>query len=82
MNSRPSTAAPILAVLAIVLLSLAGYVGGYFWFGEYGASPGYVLRLYRYEWLIPFYKPAAFIEEKLRGGKVEIGHSTGLPPSY
>jgi hypothetical protein len=30
MNPRRSTAAPILAVLAIVLLPLAAYVGGYF----------------------------------------------------
>lgn len=31
MTSRPSTAAPVLTVLAIVLATLAGYVGGYFW---------------------------------------------------
>ena len=32
MTSRPSTAAPILAVLDIVLVTLLGvYVGGYFW---------------------------------------------------
>jgi hypothetical protein len=29
MTSRPSTAAPILAVLAIVLVTLGTYVGGY-----------------------------------------------------
>jgi hypothetical protein len=32
MTSRPSTAAPILAVLAI-LLPFVLYVGGYFWLG-------------------------------------------------
>lgn len=31
MTSRPSTAAPILAVLAIVLATLGAYAGGYFW---------------------------------------------------
>jgi hypothetical protein len=34
MTSRPSTAAPILAAVAIVLLPLGGYVAGYFWLGE------------------------------------------------
>ena len=34
MTSRPSTAAPILAVLAIVLVTLGAYVGGYLWLGE------------------------------------------------
>ena len=33
MTSRPSTAAPILAMLAVVLVTLAAYVGGYFWLG-------------------------------------------------
>jgi hypothetical protein len=39
MTSRPSTAAPILAVLAIVLVMLGAYVGGYFWLGEYDRWP-------------------------------------------
>ena len=34
MASRPSTSVPILAVLAIVLVTLAAYVGGYFWLGK------------------------------------------------
>jgi len=34
MTSRPSTAAPILAVLAVVLVTLGAYVGGYLWLGE------------------------------------------------
>jgi hypothetical protein len=33
MTSRPSAAAPILAVLAVVL-PFALYVAGYFWLGE------------------------------------------------
>jgi hypothetical protein len=31
--TRPSTAAPILAVLAVVLVTLGAYVGGYLWLG-------------------------------------------------
>lgn len=34
MTTRPSNAAPILAGLAILLLPLAAYVGGYYWLGE------------------------------------------------
>jgi hypothetical protein len=34
MTARPPTAAPILAVLAIVLVMLGAYVGGYFLLGE------------------------------------------------
>jgi hypothetical protein len=38
MTSRPSTAAPILAVLAIVLVVLGAYVGGYLWLGDVEVS--------------------------------------------
>ena len=34
MTSRPPTAAPILAVLSIVLMTLGAYLGGYLWLGE------------------------------------------------
>ena len=81
MTSRPSIAAPILAIVAIVLMLLGFYVGGYCWFADYGTSPGYVLRLYRYAWLVPFYQPAALVESKLRGVEVELGHNPE-PPSY
>jgi hypothetical protein len=33
LSARSSTAAPILAVLAIVLVLLGAYVAGYFWLG-------------------------------------------------
>ena len=84
MTSRPSAAAaPILAVLVIVLMTLGAYVAGYCWLADYGISPGgdYVVRLYRYQWLTCFFKPAAYVEGKLRGGTVELGQSTG-PPQY
>ena len=49
MTSRPSTAAPILAAVAIGLATLAGYVGGYFWLGDFNTNPSktLILRGYR-----------------------------------
>jgi hypothetical protein len=38
MTCRPSTAAPMLAVLAVVLVMLGAYVGGYFWLGTFSGS--------------------------------------------
>lgn len=40
MGSRPSTALPILTVLAIVLVTLGAYTGGYFWRSELWKSNG------------------------------------------
>jgi hypothetical protein len=35
MTTRPSTAAPILAAIAILLVTLgAAYLGGYLWLGQ------------------------------------------------
>jgi hypothetical protein len=70
MTSRPSTAAPILAVLAIVLATLlATYVGGYLWLGEYHAwtsnsvpTDTSVIRLYDSRWQAALFKPAAAME--------------------
>jgi len=72
MTSRPSTAAPILAVLAIVILPLGAYVGGYFALGKYvewrtGAGHlATVERNYPAAWLSTIYHPAAKVETWLR----------------
>ena len=81
MNSRPSTAAPILAVLAVVLALLAGYVGGYFWLGggatitftttSGGTQPG-IERRYGRDWLRACFEPAAWAEAKLGGYPVNV----------
>jgi hypothetical protein len=83
MTSRPSTAAPILAVLVIVLVTLGAYVGAYFWLGvledatnEYpelglGKSKPYLYRQYRYEWLVDAFRPAAKVESRLIDGHVQ-----------
>ena len=82
MTSRPSTAAPILAVLAIVLVTLGAYVGGYFWLGRhdsvlqgnYGEAVEdfrYVrLRIFPYRWLAVLYYPAVVIEAAVTGTDV------------
>jgi hypothetical protein len=74
MTSRPSTAAPILAVLAIVLVTLGAYVGGYFWLGDYWATKEVkevVFRDYRYQWQATIFQPAASVESWLTGKVVQ-----------
>jgi hypothetical protein len=79
MNSRPSTAASILAVLAIVLALMGAYVGGYFWLGEwgesnvpYGGARPYEYRSYRQRWQAIVFAPAGQLESWMRGIKVEV----------
>jgi len=79
MTSRPSTAAPILAVLAIGLGMLGAYVGEYFWLGQAttirftaaagGSQPG-IERRYERDWLRQCFEPAAWAEAKLGGYSV------------
>ena len=70
MTSRPSTAAPILALLTIVGTLLGAYVAGYFWLGEKVDFPFYnpanggflMARYYRNEWIATVFAPAAKVE--------------------
>lgn len=81
MTSRPSTATPILAVLAIVLLLLGAYVAGYFWLGKYsdippppsafgGPAAPRAIRIYGYHWQAYVFAPAAMLETWVKGGDV------------
>jgi hypothetical protein len=79
MTSRPSTAAPILAALAIVLVLLGAYVGGYFWLGErvgvieeatIFAEESSIVRVYPKWWLARAFAPAAYVETWL--GKLPV----------
>ncbi len=83
MTSRPSTAAPILAALAIVLLPLGTYVGRYFWLGEQTDWPiensRVVVRDFPYAWLSEGFKPAGKIEKWLRNEPVLIMSSRSPP---
>jgi hypothetical protein len=79
MTSRLSTAAPILAVLAIVLVTLGAYAGGYFWLGEYHewygmgvpGGPHGIVRVYKRSWQAILFQPAAWLESQLRPIEVE-----------
>jgi hypothetical protein len=77
MTSRPSTA-PILAVLAVLLVTLGAYVGLYFYLGVRlfappGTDPPQVLRFYSSAWMSDFFRPAAFVEAQIRGKRVVLG---------
>jgi hypothetical protein len=89
-EKRKSSAAPILAVLVIVLAMLGMYAGGYFWLGELtgiahfpnveNPGPGYELRReYPLRWEAVSYQPLAAIETWLRGIKVTTGVSWPPP---
>jgi hypothetical protein len=76
MTSRPSTAAPIMAVLAIVLVTLGAYAWGYIQLAnrvdvQWDSKPTASCRSYRYQWMATAFKPAAQIESWLTGVWVE-----------
>jgi hypothetical protein len=73
MTSRPSTAAPIMAVLAIGLVTLGAYVGGYFLVEDYWemGNVGVIVRTYRHKWQAIVFQPAAWTESMLSGWTVE-----------
>lgn len=82
MTARPSTAAPILAALALLLLPLGAYVGGYHGLSEYGvgygiSSNGTTYRAYSAHWQCELFKPAAWIESRLWGRHVKLLYSRG-----
>jgi hypothetical protein len=78
MTSRHSTAAPILAMLAIGLAMLGSYVGGYFWLGERhdlkGTYPGLpiVMRQYPQQWQSAIYQPLGRVEQWILGIDVMV----------
>jgi hypothetical protein len=84
MISRPSTAAPILAVFAIVAVPLVLYVAGYFWLGEYhdwtDTVDGHV-RIYSTPWQANLFGPATKVESLLRQERVRTGHYETYYPS-
>jgi hypothetical protein len=72
MTSRPSTAAPILAVLAVVLVTLGAYVGGYLWLGDAIILSAHVEREFSHRWQCAVFQPAAWLEARLRQDTVRL----------
>jgi hypothetical protein len=81
MTSPPSLIAPILALLAIMLVTLAAYVTGYFWLGEsedYPPVPGAPmirLRVYDSQSWAALFEPAAKTETWLTGRDTSTGYT-------
>jgi hypothetical protein len=82
MNSRPSTAAPILAVLIIVLAMLGtAYVGGYFWLGQRYDGDETAFRVYPQQWMATAFEPAARFETWLTGVQTTPQHLSSPSPT-
>ena len=84
MTSRPSTAAPILAALAIGLVVLGVYVGGYLWLGRLksgwiysGPAAPDVVREFDREILVNMYWPATRVESWIRSKNVQAWSKRG-----
>ena len=89
MISRSSPAAPILAVLAVVLMLLGAYVAGYFWLGKLSTrNLGIAVvngveyremkppcRDFNTRWQAALYAPLGKLESWLRGVDIEITSS-------
>ena len=77
MTPRRSTAAPILAALAIVLVLLGAYVGGYFWLSEIDPTATFIradgteqpgqVRYFQHSGLVMLFHPASAVESWLTG---------------
>lgn len=86
MEERNSPAAKILVMLAIVLLPLLAYSGGYFWTSYKITALTPQLRSYRYRWQAAIFLPAAKVESYLSGSETTTGsleesnEAFGLPP--
>jgi len=79
MSPRPSTAAPILAVLAIVLVLIVlvgGYAGGYLWLGNSREWLRVIERRYSSQWLVIIFQPAARLEGWVWGIEVRLKSDT------
>lgn len=76
MTSRPSTAAPFLAVLAILAALLGLYVVLYLWLGPVArvttpAGP-VAVRIFRNRWQAVLFTPAASAESFVSRSAVEV----------
>ena len=74
MTTHPSSSAPRLAMLLLVVAALLGaYVGGYFVVEDYWemGNSNCTVRTYRHQWQATIFQPAAWVESKLSGVTIE-----------
>ena len=77
MTTRPSTAASILAVLAVFAIAFGLYAWGYFALGRVTQDNlGDRVRVYKHGWQVTFYGPAAQVEAWVVGDDVWLRDST------
>jgi hypothetical protein len=79
-NERKSAAPTALAIFAIVVVPLAIYAAAYCWLGEYQEDTfvgrvDHISRSYPREWIVTVFRPAAQVEEWLRGVTVTLSWS-------
>jgi hypothetical protein len=72
MNQRRNFAAAVVASLIIALLLCVPYGGGYFALSvkHSGATSDDWCRIFKHQWLVEFYKPAAKVESVLTRDEV------------
>ena len=78
MSEKPHPSPlPVIAVLAILLLLIGGYVGAYLnvgvrvdWRAPSG-DIGTIERTYTHQWMITLFAPAAWAETKMRNVQVQ-----------
>ena len=83
MAERKTASWPIVAALlvAVVLVPLALYVGGYFALSsKVEFAPNVYVRYFKPRWGATIYAPAAEIESHVTGGKVEARRLIVQPP--
>jgi hypothetical protein len=71
MKEKRTSAAPLVVALFILGLLLVVYIAGYVWLGEHDEASWALRRGYQHKLASDLYKPAAWIESKLRGQAVE-----------
>lgn len=78
-----SVVTTILAVFAVITISLSGYIAGYLWLGtcnDWRNNPndgpyGMIERNYQQLWLATVFEPAGRVEGLLRGSQVYVTYS-------
>jgi len=71
MKEKRTSAAPLVVALFILGLLLVVYIAGFVWLGEYKQTSWALRRGYEHKLVSDLYKPAAWLESKLRGQTIQ-----------